>query len=78
MYNILQIPKPTYIDIGTNHPYKCNNTFYFYNRGSKGVCIEPDQQFAPLIKKYRKRDVFFANGCSGWKLGGVCVLCLPG
>jgi FkbM family methyltransferase len=78
MYNILQIPKPTYIDIGTNHPYKCNNTFYFYNRGSKGVCIEPDQQFAPLIKKYRKRDVFLQAGVAAGNLEESVFYVFPG
>lgn len=62
LYNILEISKPTYLDIGTNHPYMCNNTFYFYNRGSRGVCIEPDSKFAAGIKKHRKGDVYLEAG----------------
>lgn len=62
VYNCLGISKPTYLDIGTNHPFICNNTFYFYSRGSQGVCIEPDERFAHLIKQYRKRDVFLHAG----------------
>ncbi len=64
LYNCLGITNPTYLDIGTNHPIICNNTFYFYNRGSRGVCIEPDIQFKNLIKKYRKGDVFLEAGIS--------------
>jgi FkbM family methyltransferase len=78
MYNILQIAKPTYLDIGTNHPYKCNNTFYFYNRGSRGVCIEPDQQFAPLIKKYRSGDVFLQAGVSAGTASEAIMYTFPG
>ena len=62
LYNCLNIPHPTYLDIGTNDPIICNNTFYFYNRGSRGVCIEPDVQFEELIRKHRKGDIFLPAG----------------
>jgi len=58
----LRITSPTYLDIGTNHPFIGNNSFYFYIRGAKGVCIEPDPSFYPLIKKYRSRDVVIQAG----------------
>lgn len=60
----LKIKEPSYLDIGTHHPLFGNNTFYFYSRGSKGVCVEPDARYAALIKKYRKRDVFLQAGMS--------------
>ena len=62
MNDCLKILNPTYLEIGTNHPYLGNNTFYFYNRGSKGVCVEPDPRYAGLIKQYRKRDVLLEAG----------------
>jgi len=31
--NVLKINKPTFIDIGANHPYIGNNTFLFYKNG---------------------------------------------
>src|SRR5690242_3605588 len=62
--DFLKIQKPTYLDIGTNHPVSGNNTFYFYSRGAQGVCVEPDARYAPLIRKYRKRDVFLQAGMS--------------
>lgn len=61
-FNCLGIEKPTYLDIGANHPFICNNTFYFYSRGSNGVCIEPDPNFFSLLKKYRKRDKILQVG----------------
>lgn len=78
MYNVLKISKPTYLDIGTNHPFKCNNTFYFYNRGSRGVCIEPDVQFAPLIKKHRKKDIFLNAGVAAGDLKEAIMYAFPG
>jgi FkbM family methyltransferase len=54
----LRIENPAYLEIGTHHPVWGNNTYYFYSRGSKGVCIEPDIRQEKLIRKYRKRDVF--------------------
>ena len=53
----LGISKPTYIDIGANHPILNNNTFLFYSRGSRGVCIEPDPELFKVIKRTRKNDV---------------------
>ena len=78
VYNVLQIPKPTYLDVGTNHPYMCNNTFYFYNRGSRGVCIEPDIQFEPLIKKYRAGDVFLRAGVAAGNAKEAVMFAFPG
>lgn len=60
----LKIVAPTYLEIGTHHPVWGNNTYYFYSRGSKGVCIEPDIRYEKLIRKYRKRDVFLRAGVS--------------
>lgn len=58
----LQLANPSYLDIGTFHPIFGNNTYYFYTRGSRGVCIEPNPSFAPLIRKYRKKDTFIQAG----------------
>lgn len=54
----LRIVNPSYLEIGTHHPVWGNNTYYFYSRGCKGVCIEPDTRYEKLIRKYRKRDTF--------------------
>jgi FkbM family methyltransferase len=53
----LKITQPTYCDIGAHHPSKLNNTYLFYLKGSKGVCVEPDPELFPSLKKKRKRDV---------------------
>ena len=52
LFQSMGIANPTYLDIGANHPYICSNTFLFYSRGSKGVCIEPDEYcFFPAKKE---------------------------
>ncbi len=60
----LQLVKPTYLDIGTHHPILGNNTYYFYSRGSKGVCVEPDPRYEKLIRHYRRRDTLIRAGVS--------------
>lgn len=58
----LLLSKPTYLDVGTHHPVFGNNTYYFYGRGSRGVCVEPDPRYEQLIRKYRKKDKLITAG----------------
>lgn len=53
----LGIVKPSYIDIGSHHPYRLSNTFHFYLKGCRGINIEPDPLLFQLFTKYRKEDV---------------------
>ena len=50
--------KGTYIDIGAATPNRCNNTYYYYLKGWKGMLVEPRQKFVGLIRKVRPNDVF--------------------
>lgn len=61
------IDKPTYIDIGAYHPFKYNNTAIFYEKGSKGINIEPNPEQFSLFKKYRPRDTNLNIGISSYK-----------
>lgn len=58
----LRIDRPAYLDIGTNLPVAGNNTYFFYNKGFSGVCIEPDPELYQLIKKERPRDTVLNAG----------------
>jgi len=60
--NYLKIERPTYIDIGAHHPFYLSNTYYFYLKGSHGVCIEPDPDLFKKIKLMRQRDVCINAG----------------
>jgi FkbM family methyltransferase len=52
----LRIEQPSYLDIGAHHPTHMNNTYLFYLKGSRGVCIEPDPEMFALLKSKRPRD----------------------
>jgi FkbM family methyltransferase len=56
------IMKPNYLDIGTNDPVYGNNTFLFYKRGSRGVCIEADPALFSNIKNTRPEDTCLNMG----------------
>lgn len=51
-----------YIEIGTHHPLKANNTFLLYRNGARGVCVEPNPALSSLIKKYRPDDELVTAG----------------
>ena len=55
--NYLKIKKPSYPDIGAHHPSYLSNTYLFYKKGCKGVCIEPDPTLFYQIKKKRPKDI---------------------
>lgn len=52
----LKIAKPSYLDIGANHPRFISNTYYFYEHGSRGVCVEPNSVLCDRFKKIRPFD----------------------
>lgn len=62
VFSDLRVERPSYIDIGTNHPVELNNTYLFYSKGSKGICIEPDSILYREIIKKRKNDVCINAG----------------
>lgn len=47
-----------YVDIGCWHPIKASNTYYFYLRGWKGICIDPNPELGMLYKNFRPKDNF--------------------
>ncbi len=62
LFNSLNISQPSYLEIGTNQPISCNNTYFFYNKGCKGVCVEPDAEMCKLIKEKRPNDTVLNIG----------------
>lgn len=56
--------KGFYIDIGSNHPIQNNNTYYFYNLGWRGICIDPNVTFSDDYKRYRPEDTFIPAAVS--------------
>ena len=62
LFKSLNVNNISYLEIGTNQPVLCNNTYFFYNKGCKGVCIEPDRMMYEIIKKARPRDTVLNIG----------------
>lgn len=46
-----------YVDIGAYHPYRYSNTYKFYEKGWKGINIEPTPEKIELFNEFRKRDI---------------------
>jgi FkbM family methyltransferase len=62
LFHNLGIEKPTYLDIGANHPKFISNTYYFYRRGSSGVLVEPNPRLSKRLRAARPRDVVLEVG----------------
>jgi FkbM family methyltransferase len=59
---VLDIERPTYMDIGAHHPVVDNNTYYFYERGARGVLVEPNPALHGLLEQVRPQDVLVRAG----------------
>jgi FkbM family methyltransferase len=63
LMKLINQPNPgTYVDVGCWHPYKASNSYYFYLRNWKGICIDPNPELADLYKKFRPKDNFINAG----------------
>jgi FkbM family methyltransferase len=62
LFTSLGIQYPTYLELGTNQPILCNNTYFFYQKGCKGVCIEPDKEMCKIIRRKRDKDTVLNIG----------------
>lgn len=49
--------KGFYIDIGAHHPFRFSNTSFFYERGWRGINIEPTPDLIPAFQRHRIRDI---------------------
>lgn len=57
-----KMSKVSYLDIGTNTPDYCNNTYLLYKKGHRGVCVEADKTLIPIIKEVRADDKIINAG----------------
>src|SRR4051794_31756461 len=49
----------TYIDVGAGHPIADNVSFWFYERGWRGIVVEPQPELVALYQRLRPRDLAF-------------------
>ncbi len=64
IFKLRGIKKPSYIDIGANHPYLLNNTAIFYKAGSRGINIDANPKLIKLFKILRPYDININVGIS--------------
>ena len=56
--------KGFYVDVGAHHPFRFSNTLHFYQKGWKGINIEPTPSAKKLFDVFRKRDINLNIGIS--------------
>ena len=53
----LHCEKPSWLDIGAHHPFYLSNTWQFYQKGCRGVNVEPDPGLINAFLRNRKEDI---------------------
>jgi FkbM family methyltransferase len=67
----LKIDKPSYLDIGAFHPKNLSNTYYFYRRGSRGVCVDANPDRCASFQSARPGDLCINVGVSTKEQGPI-------
>jgi FkbM family methyltransferase len=71
LFKSMGVSHISYLEIGTNNPIHYNNTYLFYLKGDRGICIEPNPTLIPAIKKSRPQDVCLNVGIAKAKSDGL-------
>jgi len=53
-----------YVDVGASHPQECSNTWRFYQRGWRGLLIDPLPETWYGLLRHRPEDHLFPVACS--------------
>ncbi|MDX8513533.1 FkbM family methyltransferase [Mesorhizobium captivum] len=62
IFKRLGIERPSYLDVGAYHPFDLSNTALLYERGSRGINVEPNEAQHALFLRARPDDI---NLCVG-------------
>lgn len=57
LFEMLEIKKPSYLDLGAHDPIEISNTALIYRRGSRGVNIEANPSLLPAFLAQRSEDI---------------------
>lgn len=52
----------SFVDVGSNHPQRFNNTYHFYLQGAQGVNLDPNRDLIRLFKQSRPGDISLSLG----------------
>lgn len=64
IFGQIGIGKPTYMDLGANHPYEISNTELLYRYGCRGINIEANPSLIAEFEKERPEDINLNVGVS--------------
>ncbi|MDB5146688.1 MAG: FkbM family methyltransferase [Mucilaginibacter sp.] len=56
--------KGYFVDVGAHHPYRYSNTLFFYQKGWKGINIEPTPGAIKAFNIFRRKDINLNIGVS--------------
>jgi FkbM family methyltransferase len=62
IFEVLENPRPSYLDVGAADPVQGSNTYLFYRRGCRGVLVEPNLAFARRLEAERPGDAVVKAG----------------
>lgn len=62
IFQRMNIPNPSYLDLGAHHPFHISNTALMYERGSRGINVEPNPDLIKAFEIMRPSDI---NLCVG-------------
>ncbi len=62
IFHQLKIYGASWLDIGAHHPFHLSNTALFYQRGGRGINVEPNPDLMKEFRKHRPEDI---NLCAG-------------
>ncbi len=46
-----------YVDVGCNHPIFLSNSYGFYRKGWKGICVDANKELIKKYRYYRPKDI---------------------
>ena len=62
LFSAMGASKITYLDVGAHHPSYLSNTYLFYKRGNRGICVEPDPALFAAFPRMRPGDIHLNCG----------------
>ena len=60
--SMLRAPHGFYVDVGANHPWRYSNTALLYQRGWRGINIDPNTEAMQRFAQARRRDTNLVCG----------------
>lgn len=60
--HFLHQEKGTYVDVGAHHPKEFNNTYHFYEKGWRGILVEPLPKRCEELRTSRPEDTVMECG----------------